>query len=50
MKPTNEAVVTFLSRSANEGFARAAAACWLSPESITGSVKIDTSVFLQGML
>ena len=32
------------------GGARAAAAFWLSPESITGSVKIDTSVFLQGML
>ena len=28
MKPTNEAVVTFLSRSANEGFARTAAACF----------------------
>ena len=32
------------------GGARAAAACWLSPESITGSVKIDTSVFLHRML
>ena len=28
MKPINEAVVTFLSRSANEGFARTAAACF----------------------
>ena len=28
MKPTNEMKVTFLSRSANEGFARAAAACY----------------------
>lgn len=28
MKPTNEAVVTFLSRSANEGFARTTAACF----------------------
>ena len=28
MKPMNEAVVTFLSRSANESFARAAAACF----------------------
>jgi len=28
MKPINEAVLTFLSRSANEGFARAAAACF----------------------
>ena len=28
MKPINEAAVTFLSRSANEGFARAAAACF----------------------
>ena len=28
MKLTNEAVVTFLSRSANEGFARTAAACF----------------------
>ena len=28
MKATNEAVVTFLSRSANEGFARTAAACF----------------------
>ena len=28
MKPTNEAAVTFLSRSANEGFARTAAACF----------------------
>ena len=28
MKPINEAAVTFLSRSANEGFARTAAACF----------------------
>ncbi len=28
MKPINEAVLTFLSRSSNEGFARAAAACF----------------------
>lgn len=28
MKPTNEAAITFLSRSANEGFARTAAACF----------------------
>ena len=28
MKPTNEAVVAFLSRSANEGFARTTAACF----------------------
>ena len=28
MKPTNEATLTFLSRSANEGFARTAAACF----------------------
>lgn len=28
MKPTNEAKLTFLSRSANEGFARTAAACF----------------------
>ena len=28
MKPINEAVLTFPSRSANEGFARAAAACF----------------------
>ena len=28
MKPINEAKVEFLSRSANEGFARAAAACF----------------------
>ena len=28
MKPINEATVTFLSRSANEGFARTAAACF----------------------
>ena len=28
MKPTNEAAVTFLSRSANEGFARTTAACF----------------------
>ena len=28
MKPTNEAVLTFISRSANEGFARTAAACF----------------------
>ena len=28
MKPVNEAKVTFLSRSANEGFARTAAACF----------------------
>ena len=28
MKPSNEAVLTFLSRSANEGFARTAAACF----------------------
>ena len=28
MKPINEAKMTFLSRSANEGFARAAAACF----------------------
>jgi len=28
MKPMNEAKLTFLSRSANEGFARAAAACF----------------------
>ena len=28
MKPTNEAVITFWSRSANEGFARTAAACF----------------------
>ena len=28
MKPINEAVVTFLSRSANEGFARTTAACF----------------------
>ena len=28
MKPINEAIVEFLSRSANEGFARAAAACF----------------------
>ena len=28
MKPINEAVVTFFSRSANEGFARTAAACF----------------------
>ena len=28
MKPMNEAVVTFLSRSANEGFARTTAACF----------------------
>ena len=28
MKPTNEAAVVFLSRSANEGFARTAAACF----------------------
>ena len=28
MRPVNEAVLTFLSRSANEGFARTAAACF----------------------
>ena len=28
MKPVNEAAITFLSRSANEGFARTAAACF----------------------
>ena len=28
MKPTNEAAITFLSRSANEGFARTTAACF----------------------
>ena len=28
MKPVNEAKLTFLSRSANEGFARTAAACF----------------------
>ena len=28
MKPVNEAKITFLSRSANEGFARTAAACF----------------------
>ena len=28
MKPINEAAVTFMSRSANEGFARTAAACF----------------------
>ena len=28
MKPVNEAALTFLSRSANEGFARTAAACF----------------------
>lgn len=28
MKPANEAKITFLSRSANEGFARTAAACF----------------------
>ena len=28
MKPINEAVVSFLSRSANEGFARTTAACF----------------------
>lgn len=28
MKPTNETVITFISRSANEGFARTAAACF----------------------
>ena len=28
MKPTNEVKLTFLSRSANEGFARTAAACF----------------------
>ena len=28
MKPINEAKMTFLSRSANEGFARTAAACF----------------------
>ena len=28
MRPTNEAKITFLSRSANEGFARTAAACF----------------------
>ena len=28
MRPINEAVLTFLSRSANEGFARTAAACF----------------------
>ena len=28
MKPTNEAVLNFLSRSANEGFARTTAACF----------------------
>ena len=50
MKKENYVSLEFPSRSANESFARAAAACWLSPESITGSVKIDTSVFLQGML
>ena len=31
MKPINEAAVTFLSRSANEGFARTAAACVAAP-------------------
>ena len=30
MKPINEAAVTFLSRSANEGFARTAAACFVA--------------------
>ena len=30
MKPTNEVTLTFLSRSANEGFARTAAACFLA--------------------
>ncbi len=30
MKHTNEVVVTFLSRSANEGFARAIAACFVA--------------------
>ena len=29
-KPVNEAVMTFLSRSANEGFARTAAACFVA--------------------
>jgi len=28
MRPTNQAVISFLSRSANEGFARTAAACF----------------------
>lgn len=30
MKPNNETTVTFLSRSANEGFARTTAACFLA--------------------
>jgi stage II sporulation protein AB (anti-sigma F factor) len=30
MKPTNETTVIFLSRSANEGFARTVAACFLA--------------------
>jgi len=30
MKPTNEANITFLSRSANEGFARTVAACFMA--------------------
>ena len=29
-KPVNEVVMTFLSRSANEGFARTAAACFVA--------------------
>ena len=38
MKPINEAAVTFLSRSANEGFARTAAACFAAQLDIKTAV------------
>ena len=45
MKPINEAAVTFLSRSANEGFARTAAACFVKAPLHHGSrhASTDTS-------
>ena len=47
MKPINEAAVTFLSRSANEGFARTAAACFVAQLDPTldevNDVKTDVS-------
>ena len=48
MKPINEAVVSFLSRSANEGFARTTAACFAAQLDPTLDEVNDIRTAVQG--